>query len=69
MKFLIPVTLWPKNHNLFANIKKDVTEGRKKRKIRAHSLIIHGGGGPCEEKRGRGWRLLYTQSLHEPGDM
>jgi hypothetical protein len=70
---LIPLTLLPKNHNLFANTKKDEMEGGKKRKIRVHSLImqkyIHGGEGVCEEKRGRGWRLLYTQSLHEPGDM
>jgi hypothetical protein len=36
----IPLTLLPKNHNLFANIKKDETEGGKKRKIRVHSLIM-----------------------------
>ncbi len=44
----IPLTLLPKNHNLFANIKKDETEGGKKRKIRVHSLIMqkyNGGGG------------------------
>jgi hypothetical protein len=70
---LIPVTFLPKNHNLFANIKKDETEGGKKRKIRVHSLIMQKyntwGRGLGEEKRGRGRRLLYTQSLHELGDM
>jgi hypothetical protein len=58
---LIPLTLLPKNHNLFANIKKDETEGGRKRKIRVHSLIMQmyntgggggvgGGGDVCREK-------------------
>ncbi len=61
---LIPLTLLPKNHNLFANIKKDETEGGKKRKIHVHSLIKQKYNtqvrGVCEEKRGRGRQLLYT---------
>ncbi len=32
LQFLIPLTLLPKNHNLFANIKKDESEGGKKGK-------------------------------------
>jgi len=40
----------PKNHNLFANIKKDGKKGGIKRNDRAHPLImqmynIHGGEG------------------------
>jgi hypothetical protein len=70
---LIPLTLLPKIHNRFANIKKDETEGGKKRELRVHSLIMQKyntrGRGVCEEKRGRGRRLLYSQSLHELGDM
>jgi hypothetical protein len=37
---LIPLPSLPKNHNLFANIKKNETEGGRKRKIHVHSLIM-----------------------------
>ncbi len=33
---LVPLTLLPKNHNLFANIEKDEKKGGKKRNDRAH---------------------------------
>jgi hypothetical protein len=53
------------------NIKKDEKKGGKKRNNRGHLLFMEmyntGGGG--EEKRGRGRWLLYTPSLHEPGDV
>jgi hypothetical protein len=66
---LIPLSLLPKNHNLFANIKKDETEGGKKRKIHVHSLIMQKyntqGRGVCEEKRGRGQRLLNSILTHQ----
>jgi hypothetical protein len=38
---LIPLTLLPKNQNLFLNIKKDETEGWKKRNVHVLSLTVH----------------------------
>jgi hypothetical protein len=37
---LVPLPLLPKNHNLFANIKKDEKKGRKMRTVSAQPLIM-----------------------------
>jgi hypothetical protein len=61
---LVPLTLLPKNHNLFANIKKDGKKGGIKRNDRAHPLIMQmyntWGGGGCLKREGGGGSGSFT---------
>jgi hypothetical protein len=56
LQFLIPLTLLPKNHNVFCEHKEVLKLGREKRKICVHQLIMQKystrGRGVSEERGG-----------------